>query len=174
MQNVPNMWQRDVTTKWQDTAVAASILFSGHVADRKCSDHPDCASSTLVTSTCSFLYLLPHMIQNANCTCIAPKRSLNDPTVEWPSLIRISVGNSASRRLFARKPSSGIICCSAPARPSVMTWARPFSVAATSRSKGFLEGSQPWLDRVGRTWATVTEVEQRVMTEVKEKSVKKR
>lgn len=135
---------------------------------------PRLRASTLVTSTCSFLYLLPHMIQNANCTCIAPKRSLNDPTVEWPSLIRISVGNSASRRLFARKPSSGIICCSAPARPSVMTWARPFSVAATSRSKGFLEGSQPWLDRVGRTWATVTEVEQRVMTEVKEKSVLKK
>ena len=127
--------------KWQGMAVAASILFSGYVADRKCPT-PTAHLQRLLLLL-SYLYLLPHMIQNADCTCIAPKRSLNNPTVEWPSLIRISVGNSASRRLFARKPSSGIICCSAPARPSVMTWARPFSVAATSRSKGFLEGSQP-------------------------------
>ena len=140
------MWQQDATTKvaGHGSSCFYSVL---RICCRSQVPHPDCASSTLVTSTCSFLYLLPHMIQNANCTCIAPKRSLNDPTVEWPSLIRISVGNSASRRLFARKPSSGIICCSAPARPSVMTWARPFSVAATSRSKGFLEGSQPLLNR---------------------------
>ena len=159
------MWQQDATTKvaGHGSSCFYSVL---RICCRSQVPHPDCASSTLD--------LLPHMIQNADCTCIAPKPSLNNPTVEWPSHIRISVGNSASLRLFARKPSSGIICCSAPARPSVMTWARPFSVAATSRSKGFLEGSQPWLDRVGRTWATVTEVEQRVMTEVKEKSVLKK
>ena len=150
------MWQH-ATTKWQGMAVAASIL------------RTDCrsqlpqpprlrASSTLVTSTllsepvpcCLTQSSKIHQILIATyCNCIAPKQSLNPtgPTVEWPSHIRISVGNSASRRLFAKNPSNGIISCSAPARPSVMTWARPFSVAATSSSKGFLEGSEHRLNR---------------------------
>ena len=71
-----------------------------------------------------------------------PKKSTAQQPIRLPSRIRISVGNSASRLLLAKKPSNGIIFCSAPTRPSVMTWARPFSEAATSSSKGFLKGSE--------------------------------
>ena len=114
--------------------------------------------TTRIINACHFyslIYLNLYPVASHNhpkftkCNCVAPKQSLNPtgPTVEWPSHIRISVGNSASRRLFAKNPSNGIISSSAPARPSVMTWARPFSVAATSSSNGFLKGSEHRLNR---------------------------
>ena len=113
-----------------------------------------------------YLCLFPlRIMQNTHPDCYrrhaCPRNQpLKNPSFQWPSLIKISVGNSASRRLFARNPKSGIIFCSAPTRPSVMTWARPFSVAATSRSKGFLEGFRaPAQSGMERTWSTLTEVE---------------
>ena len=143
------MWQHG-TTKWQGMAVAASIL---RTDCRSQLPHPDYAHHQRLSLLLSYLNLYPVASHNhpkfTKCNCVAPKQSLNPtgPTVEWPSHIRISVGNSASRRLFAKNPSNGIICCSAPARPSVMTWARPFSVAATSSSNGFLKGSEHRLNR---------------------------
>ena len=54
-----------------------------------------------------------------------------------PAFRASPVGKFASRKDFARKPSSGIWRASSAARPSVITWASlEESVAATSSSNG--------------------------------------
>ena len=103
------------------------------------------ASSTRVTSTLLSVPVASHnhtkFTKIPTATAGLPQTQLlNKPSVQRPRHIRISVGNSFSRRLLANKPNNGTISISAPAKPSVMTWARPFSVAATSSSKGFLKG----------------------------------
>ena len=78
-----------------------------------------------------------HFFENNNITPPAPSIIIRSISSQ-PGLSRTSVGNSASRRLLARKPSSGIIFLSSPTRPSVMTCAQPCSVAATSSNNGDL------------------------------------